>query len=503
MVVRQVRTALGVVEGLAEEEPWITSFKGVPFAKPPVGGLRWRAPQPAEAWDGVLAAHAFAPKAMQPNDPPDTFYGHEWGIEPDTPVSEDCLYLNIWTPALRGVGSSTHLAAAKEMADLPSDRRLMAAPDGPGLPVMVWIYGGGYQNGGTCEKEFDGTELARHGVLVVSVAYRVNVFGFFAHPDLDPARDGANLGFLDQRMALAWVREHIADFGGDPDNVTIFGQSAGASSVLTQVCSPASRGLFRRAIMQSGEGVLGFNRHVEGLEYRRAIGERFLRSLGADSVEAARRIPADELLEAAWNFPAPEGIDPTGKWLPWLSWSPCVDGVTLTGQYADLLRAGAGRGIDLLFGNTTGEFVVRNEAGIEYPEGEAGNLAMARAWMEGAPEARPYCYRFDVAMPGDDAGAFHSSDLWFTFGTLDKCWRPFAGWHHDLARAMNGWWANFAACGDPNGTGECAGSDGQGRTLPHWDAYDPADGHAAMRLCEHPALERDWPTALELAESRR
>lgn len=218
---RQVIVAQGTVEGLAAEDQGITVFRGVPFAQPPVGGLRWRAPQPALPWDGVLQAFDFGPTAMQPTPgASDDFYDREWGTDPAVPMSEDCLYLNIWTPALRGYGADSMVASEK-------------------LPVMVWIYGGAYQCGGTCEKEFDGTRLAANGVVVVSVAYRLNAFGFMTHPLLHEEAvergDGepyANFGFLDQRAGIQWVKENIAKFGGDPENITVFGQSAGAASVL-------------------------------------------------------------------------------------------------------------------------------------------------------------------------------------------------------------------------------------------------------------------------------
>ena len=188
---RQVIVAQGTVEGLAAEDQGITVFRGVPFAQPPVGGLRWRAPQPALPWDGVLQAFDFGPTAMQPTPgASDDFYDREWGTDPAVPMSEDCLYLNIWTPALRGYGADSMVASEK-------------------LPVMVWIYGGAYQCGGTCEKEFDGTRLAANGVVVVSVAYRLNAFGFMTHPLLHEEAvergDGepyANFGFLDQRCLL-------------------------------------------------------------------------------------------------------------------------------------------------------------------------------------------------------------------------------------------------------------------------------------------------------------
>ena len=228
---RQVMIRQGCVDGFSDADPVITVFRGIPYAKPPVDELRWREPQPAEAWDGVLEAGDFAPMPMQPLPGSDEFYGREWQIDADTPMAEDCLYLNIWTPALRGCGSGS---------EIRTDSRC----DGHGLPVMVWLYGGAFQTGSTCEKEFNGEQLARQGVVVVSIAYRLNVFGFFAHAMLEKeAVDGrpcANFGFLDQRMGIQWVKDNIALFGGDPANITVFGQSAGCllytSRMAPSVC---------------------------------------------------------------------------------------------------------------------------------------------------------------------------------------------------------------------------------------------------------------------------
>ncbi|OZG62646.1 carboxylesterase [Bifidobacterium lemurum] len=451
MVIRLVRTGCGPVEGLAESDPCVTVFRGVPFAAPPVGNLRWKPPQPVSPWREVRCAHTFAPMAMQPLGSPDDFYGKEWQMDADAPMSEDCLYLNIWTPSLRGVGDQT---------------RVVPTANAKGLPVMVWIHGGAFQCGSVAEKEFDGYQLARRGVVVVSLAYRLNVFGFFSHADLEmEVRDErlgdacANFGFLDQRMGIQWVHDNIAAFGGDPANITVFGQSAGGASVLAQMCSPMRRGLFDRAIIQSSGGVGVFNAHIWSLEEAQRNGERFLRHLGVGSLDEARAIPARDVLAAAESLSSPEGSN--GGWPMVENWIPCVDGRFLTDQYAKTIESGACVDVDLLFGNTTNEFNEERD-GVFVAAGEEGNRELGRLWVE-AGGKEPFYYRFDVPMPGDDAGAFHSSDLWFSFGTLSKCWRPFVGWHYDLARMMCSYWANFALSGDPNG------SDMDGDPLPQWE----------------------------------
>ena len=208
----------GVVVGAPAADPRIFSFKGIPFAAPPVGDLRWRAPRPAENWEGVRNCFEFGPIAMQetPGLDPNAFYSKEWHVDPEIPMSEDCLQLNVWTPA----------KSADEK-----------------LPVMVWIFGGGYQCGYTAEMEFDGERIARRGVILVSVNYRVNVFGFLCHPELtaeDPEFP-TNFGHLDQRAGTLWAKNNIAAFGGDPDNVTIFGQSGGGGKVTVRTAVPVKQ----------------------------------------------------------------------------------------------------------------------------------------------------------------------------------------------------------------------------------------------------------------------
>lgn len=471
-MLRQVTMNLGTVEGMACEDPAITVFRGIPFAQPPVDDLRWRAPQPVRSWDGMLYAHDFAPGSMQPAVNPADFYGKEWGLDPQTEYSEDSLYLNIWTPALQGSRKNTEFTRQAEQHR---------------LPVMVWIYGGAYQCGTTMEKEFDGFALARHGVIVVTVAYRLNVFGFFCHPDLSHAshirgddEPVANFGMLDQQAALHWVRDHISDFGGDPNNVTLFGQSAGAASVLAQICSSSSDGLFQKAIMQSGAGLGVFNDHIWSMQEAQANGVRFLQYLGVDSVDAARRIPADQLLNAACEFPAPGAIESDDHVWPMIkNWIPCIDGRFLVEQYRSTIQSGRQHIDSMMVGNTSGEFLVKGDDGEDVPEGELGNRELTDLWISGGHRT-PYCYRFDVQMPGDQSGAFHSSDLWFTFASLAKCWRPFEGWHYDLARRMSLYWTNFARNGDPNGR------DADGRSLPHWDTCEStANADMYFGRCVH------------------
>ena len=230
-MLRETKTENGWVRGIPAADPRITAFKGIPFAAPPVGDLRWRAPQPAENWEGVRDCARFGPISMQ--ETPGVgggFYDKEWHVDPDIPMGEDCLYLNVWTPA----------KSADEK-----------------LPVMVWIFGGGMTCGYTAEMEFDGERIARRGVILVSVNYRLSVFGYLAHPALTEEAKahgeiGDNFALLDQQAGIRWVKRNIAAFGGDPENITVFGQSAGGRSTWMQVVSPTNKGLFQKAIVQSG-----------------------------------------------------------------------------------------------------------------------------------------------------------------------------------------------------------------------------------------------------------
>ena len=264
-MLRKVKTENGWVRGIEAADPRITAFKGIPFAAPPIGENRWRAPQPCADWEGELDCSRFAPIGMQ--DTPgigDNLYNREWHVDPEIPMSEDSLYLNIWTNA----------KSADEK-----------------LPVLVWYFGGGLQWGYTSEMEFDGERIARRGVVVVTVNYRLGVFGFLAHPELTAQQPDAptNFGSLDQQAGLKWVRRNISAFGGDPDNITIAGQSAGGGSVMSQMTCPHNFGLFKRAIVQSAlisspYGGSHFGRPAD-LAAVEKNGEKFLECLGVKTID--------------------------------------------------------------------------------------------------------------------------------------------------------------------------------------------------------------------------
>lgn len=462
-----------MIQGLPAADPRITSFKGIPFAAPPVGENRWRAPQPAKDWDGVLKAFEFAPISMQvriePNE--NDLYSREWHVDPDIPMDEDCLYLNVWTPA----------RSADEK-----------------LPVYVWYFGGALQLGHTAEMEFDGERIARRGIVVVTVNYRLNVFGFLCHPEItaESPEAPANFGNLDQQAATQWVKRNIAAFGGDPNNITIGGQSAGGGSVLAQLTSPQNKDLFQKAIIQSGIVKMPYNNDFlpflrRNLKEAEQQGVEFFKFLGVSSLAEARQLDAVYIRDKALEYKE--------------FWATVVDGVFSVGDAFELFRANKRWQVPVLFGHTSSEFFSAPTAqtldkfkavAVEMFGSDADEfLALCQAPSDNledvlkkasvssieyairiAAQANAdtganlplYYYIFDAEIPGwDNPGTFHSVDLWFFFETLAKCWRPFVGKHYDLARQMCNYWANFIRSGDPNG------KDSTGEEMPHWAPYTP------------------------------
>ena len=363
-----ITTKQGAVQGTLSQDGKALIFRGVPYAQPPVGSLRFARPQEHEPWEGPRDCTQFSPRCPQCDLTAMDFYSKEFYDEMVPPEDEDCLYLNVWTPADAQPGSK--------------------------LPVLFWIHGGAFMHGCGSEKEFDGEGMARKGVILVTVNYRVNVFGFFAHPDLEaetPERVSGNYGILDQIFALQWVRENIAAFGGDPEKVTIAGQSAGCMSVQALVSSPLSKGLLRQ-------------------------------------------VPWGKLRDAAYAVQG-EG----------LSWTPHVDGWLLPATTDALAEAGAIHDIPYMIGSTgndIGDGKLLQESGARWCENLL-KLGRTPAWF----------YYFDRKLPGDSAGAFHSCELWYEFETMNRCWRPWEDCDWELSQTMSSYWANFVKTGDPNGPG--------------------------------------------------
>ena len=330
-MLRETQCESGRVRGIPAADPRITAFKGIPFAAPPIGENRWRAPQPLLPWKGIRDCARFAPISMQ--EVPGTsggFYDREWHVDRDIPMAEDCLYLNIWTPAQS------------------SEER---------LPVMIWIFGGGMTCGYPAEMEFDGERIARRGVILVSVNYRLNAFGFLAHPELTVEAEargeiGTNFGLLDQQAGIQWVKRNIKAFGGNPESITVFGQSAGGRSTWMQVTSPQNRGLFQRAIIQSGALDAGIAVYPELQEAERQ-GVRFLQYLGAESLNEARKIPADAVRDRAVSFEN-------------YRWGPVIDGKFVTMPPVKAVASNLENDVDIMAGNTRDE--VRSGNGNRFGE---------------------------------------------------------------------------------------------------------------------------------------
>lgn len=476
-MLRRVITENGMIEGIPAADPRITAYKGIPFAAPPVGPLRFHAPEPASNWEGILKAYQFAPISMQPTPGIDQedIYTKEWSVDPDIPMSEDCLYLNVWTPAKR------------------TDEK---------LPVFVWYFGGGWQVGSTAEMEFDGERFARRGIVFVSVNYRVNVFGFLAHPEITKENPEypTNFGLLDQQFGTQWVKRNIAAFGGDPENITIGGQSAGGGSVLRQISCEKNKGLFQRAIVQSGVFIQPYAELFpkRSLVQAEQIGVDFFRFLGVNTLEEARSLETSYITKK-WD-------EYGGFFTSINNWTPVEDGKFTTDDFLSLYKKGEIMSIPMLIGHTTDEFhaqplVDSKERLVQLASELCGEDALLYLSLLGYPtasfdemkkaadismieyairvigeinertksEKKNYYYDFSAEIPGyDNPGTFHSVDLWFTFETLAKCWRPFTGKHYDLARQMCNYWSNFIKTGDPNGI------DSTGEPLPKWRPYTAA-----------------------------
>ncbi len=501
-MIRTVKTKNGWVRGIEAADPRITAFKGIPFAAPPVGENRWRAPQPCPDWEGIREAYRFAPISVQ--DTPgigDIIYNREWHVDPTIEMSEDCLYLNVWT------GART-----------PGDK----------LPVLVWFFGGGLQWGYPSEMEFDGERLARRGIIVVSVNYRINVFGFLSHPEITAAQPDApaNFGHLDQQAGLKWVIENIAAFGGDPDNITIAGQSAGGGSVLAQMTCPDNFGLFKGAVIMSGMIRDPYGGESVGkpapLDAAEKNGESFFQFLGVSSLEEARALDAihvrDKYAEYVSSHPRMGTVE---------------DGRFCLGDSLTLLAQGRHAPVAIMAGNTGDEFPnalrahsreeLREKAISIFGEGADEFLSLPEIqspdendqwgsisgiectaktiFLEHEKNGKKepcYYYRFAPDIPGwDNPGTFHSVDLWFFFETLAKCWRPFVGRHYDLARQMCNYLANFVKTGNPNG------NDGDGTPMPLWKPYSEKDRQEMVFTGEgaKPGEEKDSPLRAFLMES--
>ena len=463
---RLARTEAGDVRGCQRDGSGVVAFKGIPYAAAPVGPLRWRAPRPPTPWHGVRDALAFGAGCLS-------------ALENDRrpgPRDEDCLYLNVWT-------------AAKQ-AD---EKR----------PVMVWIHGGGFQFGSSANPATDGAPSAAKGVVVVSFNYRLGVLGFLAHPGLDSEAPSGNYGLQDQLAALRWVKANIADFGGDPDNVTLFGESAGAMAVGILMASPLAHGLFHKAIGESGAFWDGRHGPLQSFEEARTRGLSFARQQGNASIAALRAMPAEQLNAAApWSFetspvttafspsidhyvvpdaPASRFLRGEQMHIPLLAgWNGAEEfpfaAQSLPDQSAQAFRAAA----EAMFGRERmGDFVKVYPADTD-AQAKASAAALTgdivvgeQCWQwlrlhRASGRAPVYGYLFNYTSPYTPI-ASHVTEIPFVFGTLTPQQvigggAPPVEADHALAQTMMSYWVNFATRGDPNGSG-----------LPSWPAYDGED----------------------------
>jgi para-nitrobenzyl esterase len=462
-----VKTSLGAISGVATGDGAVVSFKGVPYAAPPIGDLRWRAPRPVKSWKGTLKADHFGASCIQ--GPNNEFLPWTKEFMYVTPVSEDCLFLNIWTPRTA--------AAAK-------------------LPVLVFIHGGAFTSGSGDVPVYDGEALARTGMVIVTLNYRLGLLGFLAHPALtaeSPHHSSGNYGLLDQIAALEWLKQNIRVFGGDPTRIAITGQSAGAMSVADLLASPLAKGLFSAAIADSGIGGRGVP--MQTLAEAEKAGVTFATAKKADSAEALRALPATQFIAGPGTRFAPI-VD---GWV--LPGNPIVlttergsdnDVPVITGFQANDAALGGVRSSTAaqyqkharqVYGPMADDFLklYPAESDDEVKEAEvtvgrdrlrAGLYlwASARATTHRAPV---FAYYFDRAIPWPahpEFGAFHSGELPYAFGNLDNMDRPWEPADRTISKMMMTYWKNMAATGDPNGP-----------SVPHWAPVDPSTP-AVMRL---------------------
>jgi para-nitrobenzyl esterase len=453
-----VKTGQGTVCGKTINDGKVRAFLGLPYAAPPVGDLRWRAPQPPLPWKGERDAARLGAHCAQ-NLIWDDF------IFLDSGPSEDCLFLNVYAPAEAGAKSK--------------------------LPVMFWIHGGGYAAGASSEPRHNGDFLPLKGVVLVTINYRLGVFGFLATAELAKEANGAagNYGLLDMVAALQWVKANIRNFGGDPDNVTIFGESAGSFAVSTLMASPAARGLFHKAIGESG-AAFSDTLPTDILEAREKKDGAWVASLGVKSLEELRAVPTGKILDAAKS----RGI---------IGFSPVIDGKFLVEPVADTYAAGKQAHVPLLAGWNRDEgrsrvngmtaekwnayavehFKERSAEFLKLYPGSTDEQSLRSAidyggdafiafgtwkWIEAhrkTGDSPVYRYHFELAAPPSKyhlgSSAFHSDDIEYVFGTLDTrsgaVWRPE---DRKLSEHIMSYWTNFAKTGDPNRSG-----------LPPWPMY--------------------------------
>jgi para-nitrobenzyl esterase len=452
-----VQTKSGLVKGIINETGSVVIFKGIPYAAPPVGDLRWKEPQPPVPWEGVRDAGKFCASCMQVRAYSRNPWTKEFMVQDS--ISEDCLFLNIWTPA---------------------------KTSGDKLSVLVFLHGGGMVEGSGAIDVYNGEELAHKGIIVVTINYRLGVLGLLVHPELtaeSPHKSSGNYSYLDQVAALTWVKNNIAAFGGDPEHVTIAGQSAGAGSVRMLLASPLAAGLFHGAITESGSSFAGStgggsNTLVE-TEKR---GLEFASNKGASSLAELRALSAQQII----------AVDTTK---PPIRFGGIVDGYFLKNDIITTYNEGKQNDVPFITGMNEGEVRYNGEKNKafealfpskskeeEVTAGKEAAQEQARLntylWLEfrsKTSKTNGYEYYFNRAIPWPEHpefGAFHTSEVPYVFNNLKMLDRPFTAVDTMVADVMSSYWVNFVKTGNPNGEG-----------LPEWRAF--SDKKEVMRIGEN------------------
>ncbi len=429
-----IKTPCGEIRGTECRIPGITAYKGIRYAT----AERWKYPEVVSHWDGIYDATSYGSccyqlRTFHPEDqnPGKTFYYNEFRKGETYTYSEDCLFLNIWTPH-----------------------------EAKNLPVLVYIHGGAFTGGCGHEKHFDGPVWPEKGVIAVTVNYRLGPLGFACLPELkQESGHTGNYGLYDQLAAIRWVKDNIQAFGGNPGNITVMGQSAGAMSVQQLCLSPLTKGLIAKAVMSSGGGISEEFSKTSPAEDQYGYWQEVMKTAGCSALEEFRRLPAEKLFGAWGAVNRMQSV--TG-----LTCMPCIDGEMIVKSGEDAVSSGQFLHIPYMAGSTSEDIVPPIV------------FQMAKNWCRLQSEqgrCSSYTWFFDRQLPGDEEGAWHSSDLWYWFGTLDNGWRPFTEKDRQLSEEMVSYLTNFAKTGDPNGSG-----------LAEWKAQEEGQD-LVMRLGEEPS----------------
>ncbi len=437
-----LQTSLGLIKGVKQNS--YTVYKGIRYAKPPVGDRRFRAPEPIEPWEGVYHADKFGHICFQKRRDKGSFYDKEFGGDTDgnTIMDEDCLFLNIWVPDHE-----------------PNEQ----------LPVAFWIHGGAFMTGFGNDLHFDGEAFCQKKVILVTINYRLGAFGFLAHPSLDLENENGvsgNYGILDQIEGLKWVYDNINSFGGNPKKITVFGQSAGANSVQSLISSPLTKRIICGAIIQSGGGYRSDFMKDKSLEEMENDSSEFLSLCGVDNIEDLRNQSAEflvgkmsDLINSRMN---------SGKM--GLVFTPNIDGYVLPYSYDTSIEKGLVPDIPIMIGSTMNDIFIPAEVA-----GDMSKSFLHKGYvnwslhLEKLGKKPAYIYYFKRRLPGDESGAFHSSELWYVFGTLDRCWRPMEEVDYNISHRMIEYWTNFIKSGNPNGDGK-----------NEWKRYTESDSYVEV-----------------------